>query len=102
MSTVRYVLLFPGVRPCTWTLPLLRIEISQHTNVTREIIDAASPIRQVYSPEYFQTTSLPPALSLPPSALDLHPSAEHRVLILLDPSANAQALDPNVLASGIR
>lgn len=29
-------------------------------------------------------------------------SAEHRVLILLDPSANAQVLDPNVLASGIR
>lgn len=45
--------------------------------------------------------AFPPALS-PPPPLDLHPSAERRVLILLDPSANAQALDPNVLASGIR
>lgn len=45
--------------------------------------------------------SSPPAFftSAPP---DLHLSAEYRVLILLDPSANAQALDPNVLASGIR
>lgn len=52
-----------------------------------------------------QCTCKPPAFPLlahlrPP--LDLHHSAEHRVLILLDPSASAQALDPNVLASGIR
>lgn len=59
-----------------------------------------APIRQACSPVYLGT-STSPALS-PPPPLDLHPSAEHRVLILLDPSANAQALDPNVLASGIR
>lgn len=45
---------------------VLYAKISQHTNVTREIIDAASLIRQACSPVYLQAASLPPALSPPP------------------------------------
>jgi hypothetical protein len=110
-STVRHVLLLARVRACTWTWPLLRNlcclvghgcrDEQAHSNVTREIIDAASPIRQANSPKVLLNHQ-PPPCSFTSGPLDLHPSAEHGVLILLDPSANAQALDPNVLASGIR